>query len=126
MCVAYAWCVRLTARQLSSGSLLAGIRQRKTEPAEDADARALLRDMCDFMRREGGTATSDACACVPVDPFVMELQHILAEFADRVPATKATLFKSLLKEIATLAKERRRGASVGIWTLKPDYTARSS
>lgn len=62
----------------------------------------LIRQICTFMQQRGGRTTSAS---------------IVQHFKERIPAEDLPLFKNLLKEIATLAKDLNESH----WVLKPEY-----
>ncbi|KAL1550126.1 Protein CHROMATIN REMODELING 8, variant 2 [Salvia divinorum] len=62
----------------------------------------LIRQICSFIQRQGGNSTSAT---------------IVDHFKDRIPSKDLPLFKSLLKEIASLEKNH----SGSYWVLKPEY-----
>ncbi|CAH8359962.1 unnamed protein product [Eruca vesicaria subsp. sativa] len=62
----------------------------------------LIRQICSFVQRRGGSTDTSS---------------IVNHFSDRVPAKDVPLFKSLLKEIATLRKD----PNGSVWVLKPEY-----
>lgn len=62
----------------------------------------LIRQICTFIQQKGGRADSAT---------------IVQYFRDRIPSEDLPLFKNLLKEIATLEKNR----DGSVWVLKPDY-----
>ncbi|KAK9120682.1 hypothetical protein Syun_018299 [Stephania yunnanensis] len=62
----------------------------------------LIRQICTFLQQNGGTTSSAG---------------IVQYFKDKIPSKDLTLFKSLLKEIATLEKS----PSGSSWVLKPEY-----
>ncbi|EXB88373.1 DNA repair and recombination protein RAD26 [Morus notabilis] len=62
----------------------------------------LIRQICTFIQQKGGRADSAT---------------IVQHFRDRIPSEDLPLFKNLLKEIATLEKNR----DGSVWVLKPDY-----
>ncbi|XP_047959154.1 protein CHROMATIN REMODELING 8 isoform X1 [Salvia hispanica] len=62
----------------------------------------LIRQICSFIQRQGGSSTSAT---------------IVDHFKDRIPSKDLPLFKSLLKEIASLEKN----PSGSYWVLKPEY-----
>uniref|UniRef100_A0A1J3DH62 Protein CHROMATIN REMODELING 8 n=1 Tax=Noccaea caerulescens TaxID=107243 RepID=A0A1J3DH62_NOCCA len=63
----------------------------------------LIRQLCSFIQKRGGSADTTS---------------IVNHFMDKVPDKDSALFKSLLKEIATLRKDQNRS----FWVLKPEYT----
>ncbi|KAF8090756.1 hypothetical protein N665_0468s0033 [Sinapis alba] len=62
----------------------------------------LIRQICSFVQRRGGSTDTSS---------------IVNHFSDRVPAKDVPLFKSLLKEIATLRKD----PNGSVWVLKSEY-----
>ncbi|GMH02332.1 hypothetical protein Nepgr_004171 [Nepenthes gracilis] len=62
----------------------------------------MIRQLCTFIQHRGGSATSSS---------------IVEHFKDRIPSEDLTLFKNLLKEIASL--ERDQNGS--LWVLKPEH-----
>lgn len=62
----------------------------------------LIRQICSFVQRKGGSTDTSS---------------IVNHFSDRVPAKDVPLFKSLLKEIATLRKD----PNGSVWVLKSEY-----
>ncbi|XP_010526496.1 PREDICTED: protein CHROMATIN REMODELING 8 [Tarenaya hassleriana] len=62
----------------------------------------LIRQICSFLQERGGRTDSAS---------------IVERFKDRVPPTDMPLFKNLLKEIATLQRDRNGS----FWVLKPEY-----
>ncbi|KAK8938445.1 putative chromatin-remodeling complex ATPase chain [Platanthera zijinensis] len=62
----------------------------------------MIRQICTFLQQKGGRSDSAS---------------ITHHFKDRIQSKDLPLFKSLLKEIATLEKD----SSGARWTLKPDY-----
>lgn len=62
----------------------------------------LIRQICSFVQQRGGSADSSS---------------IVNHFRDRVPPEDDSLFKNLLKEIATLRKDQNGS----FWVLKSEY-----
>lgn len=62
----------------------------------------LIRHICTFIQQKGGRTNSTS---------------IVNHFRDRIPSKDLPLFKSLLKEIATMEKT----SNESFWILKPEY-----
>ncbi|KAL7584431.1 hypothetical protein Lser_V15G41839 [Lactuca serriola] len=104
-------------KALSSSELLAKIRGTQEQAVGDAlgagssvrpqnlggvQPEVLIRQICSFLQQRGGTTDSGS---------------IVDHFKDRIPSKDLPVFKSLLKEIATLQKTPN-GSS---WILKSEY-----
>lgn len=106
-------------KALSSSELLARIRgnqeravgaahneaggpSRSVSSSSSIQPEVLIRQICTYIQQRGGSASSAS---------------IVEHFKDRVPSKDLPLFKSLLKEIASLQKNP--GGSV--WVLKSEY-----
>lgn len=77
-------------------------RSRSAASSSGVLPELLIRQMCSFIQRKGGSTTSAS---------------IVDHFKDRIPSKDLPLFKSLLKEIASLEKNPNGSC----WVLKPDY-----
>lgn len=77
-------------------------RSRSAASSSGVLPELLIRQMCSFIQRKGGSTTSAS---------------IVDHFKDMIPSKDLPLFKSLLKEIASLEKNPN-GSS---WVLKPEY-----
>ncbi|KAI3506870.1 hypothetical protein L1887_21466 [Cichorium endivia] len=110
-------------KALSSSELLAKIRGTKEQAVGDAlgagagastsgarssqnlggvQPEVLIRQICSFLQQRGGRSDSGS---------------IVQHFKDRIPSKDLPVFKSLLKEIATLQKSPNGSE----WILKPEY-----
>ncbi|KAL4558658.1 hypothetical protein LXL04_036859 [Taraxacum kok-saghyz] len=104
----------LGGKALTSSELLAKIRGTREQAVSDATGggaprlggavqpEVLIRQICSFLQERGGVSDSGS---------------IVEYFKDRIPSKDLPVFKSLLKEIATLQKNPN-GSS---WILKPEY-----
>ncbi|XAR61085.1 DNA helicase [Bertholletia excelsa] len=89
-----------------------GLASNSTSREESADKKprnlsgvqpeVLIRQICTFIQLRGGSSNSAS---------------IVEHFKDRIPSKDLSLFKNLLKEIATLEKD----STGSYWVLKPDY-----
>nr|XP_043637697.1 protein CHROMATIN REMODELING 8 isoform X1 [Erigeron canadensis] len=87
--------------QLGVGSSSNG-RTRSSHNLVGVQPEVLIRQICTFLQQRGGISGSAS---------------IVQHFKDRIPEKDLPVFKSLLKEIATLQKNPN-GSS---WILKPEY-----
>ncbi|GAB4830543.1 Protein CHROMATIN REMODELING 8 [Ancistrocladus abbreviatus] len=79
-----------------------GPSSRSSQNLSGVQPEILIRQICTFMQQRGGSSTSAS---------------IVEHFKDRIPSKDLPLFKNLLKEIASLEKDR----SGSFWVLKPEY-----
>ncbi|XP_009137797.1 protein CHROMATIN REMODELING 8 isoform X1 [Brassica rapa] len=86
-----------------------GVGLEQTQTSSSSSSRVgslqpevLIRQICSFVQRKGGSTDTSS---------------IVNHFSDRVPAKDVPLFKSLLKEIATLRKD----PNGSVWVLKSEY-----
>ncbi|CAF2029379.1 hypothetical protein Bca4012_080526 [Brassica carinata] len=86
-----------------------GVGLEQTQSSSSSSSRVgslqpevLIRQICSFVQRKGGSTDTSS---------------IVNHFSDRVLAKDVPLFKSLLKEIATLRKD----PNGSVWVLKPEY-----
>lgn len=77
-------------------------RARSSHNLGGVQPEVLIRQICTFLQQRGGISDSAS---------------IVLHFKDRIPSKDLPVFKSLLKEIATLQKDQN-GSS---WVLKPEY-----
>lgn len=87
--------------QFSAGSS-SNDRARSTRDLGGVQPEVLIRQICTFLQQRDGISDSAS---------------IVKHFKERIPTEDLPLFKSLLKEIATL--EKNPGGSS--WILKPEY-----
>lgn len=87
--------------QLGAASSSAG-RNRSSNNLGGAPPEVLIRQICTFIQQRGGSCDSAS---------------IVQHFKDRIPSKDLPVFKSLLKEIATL----QRNPNGSSWILKPEY-----
>lgn len=87
--------------QLGAGSSSNG-RTRSSHNLGGVQPEVLIRQICTFLQQQDGASDSAS---------------IVRHFKERIPSEDLPLFKSLLKEIATLEKIPN-GSS---WILKPEY-----
>ncbi|KAI3806081.1 hypothetical protein L1987_21973 [Smallanthus sonchifolius] len=87
--------------QLGAGSSSNG-RTRSTHNLGGVQPEVLIRQICTFLQQRDGISDSAS---------------IVKHFKERIPSEDLPLFKSLLKEIATLEKN----PSGSSWVLKPEY-----
>lgn len=88
--------------QLATATLSTGREHSRSASNGGVLPELLIRQMCSFIQRKGGSTTSAS---------------IVDHFKDRIPSKDLPLFKSLLKEIASLEKNPNGSR----WVLKPDY-----
>lgn len=74
-------------------------------PVPAAQPEVLIRQLCTFIQKEGGSAASS---------------HVVNQFRDRISSRDVPLFRQLLKQIAVLQK----GSQESKWVLKPEYQER--
>ncbi|KVH94289.1 Helicase, C-terminal [Cynara cardunculus var. scolymus] len=87
--------------QLGATSSSVG-RNRSSNNLGGAPPEVLIRQICSFIQQRGGSCDSAS---------------IVQHFRDRIPSKDLPIFKSLLKEIATL----QRNPNGSSWILKPEY-----
>lgn len=75
---------------------------RSTHDSLNLQPEILIRQICTFLQQRGGSTDSAS---------------IVHHFKERIPSKDLPLFKSLLKEIATLTKD----PSGSLWVLKLEY-----
>ncbi|GAA0143672.1 damaged DNA-binding protein [Lithospermum erythrorhizon] len=77
-------------------------RPHRLSSSSRVQPEVLIRQICTFMQRQGGSASSAT---------------IVDHFKERIPSEDLPLFKNLLKEIATLEKN----SNGSFWNLKPEF-----
>lgn len=96
-------------QQLTTSSSSSRARSVESRPSSSSNIpstvqpEVLIRQICTFLQQKSGSVTSAI---------------IVEHFKDRIPSKDLPLFKSLLKEIATLHKE----PSGSRWVLKAEYS----
>lgn len=89
-----------SVRPTASGRQASGTGTNR--PIPPAQPEVLIRQLCTFLQKEGGSAASS---------------HVVNHFRDRISSRDKALFRQLLKQIADLQK----GVPESKWVLKPDY-----